>query len=94
MSYCCQHLIQDEQNEGLRLGGHPLGALLARMRAEGVDILGLGRANLPLLTLLPSLGIKIRSVRDREVPKSEVLSLLSGRDIARSEEHTSELQSR
>ena len=82
MSYYSPACFQDAKKQEVRLGGRPAPEILARMRAEGVEILGLGRANLPLLTLLPSLGIPIRTVRDRHPPKGDVAALLAGRDIA------------
>ena len=82
MSYYSPFSFQDAKKQEMRLGGRPAPEVLARMRAEGVEILGLGRANLPLLTLLPSLGIPIRTVRDRHPPQGDVAAMLAGRDIA------------
>ncbi len=53
--------------------GRRIGEILSAMQRGGVDILGIGVANRPLLSLLPRLGIHILSVRDRREPPREVL---------------------
>ncbi|MBR7095262.1 MAG: UDP-N-acetylmuramoyl-L-alanine--D-glutamate ligase [Clostridia bacterium] len=50
--------------------------LLSKMRREGAELLGLGVANRPLLSLLPRLGVTNVVVRDRRPPDGEALSLI------------------
>jgi UDP-N-acetylmuramoylalanine--D-glutamate ligase len=71
MSNC--FFSQELQKNRRRIGGHTAAAVLAKMRAEGVELLGIGEANLPLLTALAPLGIRIRAVRDRRTPAPETL---------------------
>ena len=47
------------------------------MRTEGVEIVGLGTANLPLLSFLPSLGVGRISVRDCRPPSGATAAHLS-----------------
>ncbi len=64
---------QELEKNRRRIGGVPVPALLHKMRAEGVELLGIGAANLPLLTALPPLGVRIRAVRDLHTPTPEVV---------------------
>ena len=75
MSNCFSY--QELEKNRRTVGGTPVAEVLRRMRTEGVEICGLGVANLPLLTLLPSLGIQIRTVRDRYLSESGVAAALS-----------------
>ena len=51
-----------------RINGHTVAEILARCRRDGVEILGLGVANRPLLDILPALGVTEITVRDRRQP--------------------------
>lgn len=66
--------IQELASKGRKIGGLSPLYLLEKMRREGVAICGLGRANLPLLSFLPSLSVPILSVRDRNKPDAKTIS--------------------
>lgn len=64
---------QELEKNRRRIGGLPIAAVLEKMQREGVELLGIGAANRPLLTALAPLGIKVRAVRDRHTPSPEVV---------------------
>ncbi|MBQ2718810.1 MAG: UDP-N-acetylmuramoyl-L-alanine--D-glutamate ligase [Clostridia bacterium] len=68
--------LQDCFKDTGRVGGLSPAALLLKMRKRGAELLGLGVANRPLLSLLPRLGVTSLVVRDRHVPDGETLALL------------------
>lgn len=70
MSNCFSY--QELEKSGRTVGGVSCAEVFQRMRSEGVEICGLGVANLPLLSLLPSLGIRIRTVRDKHPTEAAV----------------------
>ena len=71
----CFHTQELSKNRR-RIGGTDIATVLERMRREGVELLGIGAANRPLLSALPPLGIRVRTVRDRRAPAPEVLSAI------------------
>ncbi len=64
---------QELSKRGRSIGGVPLPVLFERMRQGGVEICGIGAANLPLVSLLPGLGVKVHTVRDRAQPSPDIL---------------------
>ena len=70
-------ILQELSRTQRTIQGHPVGEILSRMMTEGVEILGLGAANLPLLSFLPAIGVRRLRVRDRRAPSADVLARLA-----------------
>ncbi len=68
--------LQDCFKDTGRISGLRPTELLSKMRREGAELLGLGVANRPLLTLLPRLGVTGIVARDRRTPDADTLALV------------------
>lgn len=69
--------LSQEVVKGARpIGGLAVSRLLRKMRTEGAEIAGLGTANLPLLDILPALGVTRITVRDRHMPSPGIAARL------------------
>ena len=70
-------LSQEVIKNARPIGGMTVTEILARLRRDGAEILGLGVANRPLLDILPALGVSRLTVRDRNPLPSEVTARIA-----------------
>lgn len=71
------HRLQELLKNAREIGGIPAPLIYRKMCREGVVLLGLGVANLPLIDFLPAIGVRTLSVRDRVAPGADTLARLS-----------------
>ena len=69
--------VQELLKTARRIGGLSAQKIYEKMRREGAVLAGLGVANLPLLDLLPAIGVTRLSVRDRTLPSADTLARIS-----------------